>query len=180
MFQFLSNLFGYSSQMRGGSDIKKIFINDSFPNNFNEEEIKEVKRIILHSDGWSKKGYKFDFVNKTEEADIVMNLAHSYYINRKFPYVDLQNLSVCARGVYPIEIYINKDNWDYPPKTYGKNPNVKLYRKYVVNHEVGHALGRDHDPAPLSPNEPCSIMFQQTIRCGEKNNLCKCLPSGSV
>ncbi len=40
--------------------------------------------------------------------------------------------------------------------------NLAAYRTYVVNHEVGHALGNDHRPCPkkgaLAP-----IMMQQTL-----------------
>ncbi len=40
------------------------------------------------------------------------------------------------------------------------------YRRYVVNHETLHILGRDHVEWPRDPNEPCPVMFQQTIAKG--------------
>jgi Protein of unknown function (DUF3152) len=43
--------------------------------------------------------------------------------------------------------------------------NVAAYRSYVVNHEVGHALGNGHLPCPR-PGALAPLMMQQTLGVG--------------
>lgn len=54
---------------------------------------------------------------------------------------------------------INYYRWINGATTYGKD--IASYRRYVVNHEVGHSLGHGHVGCP-SPGERAPLMVQQT------------------
>ncbi len=60
-------------------------------------------------------------------------------------------------------VVLNARRWWAGATTYGAN--LAAYRTYLVNHEVGHALGRDHATC-ARPGGPAPVMLQQTIGLG--------------
>lgn len=54
---------------------------------------------------------------------------------------------------------INAERWGAGAETYGSD--LLSYREYVINHEVGHALGHAHVGCP-GGGEPAPVMVQQT------------------
>ncbi|MEV4266263.1 DUF3152 domain-containing protein [Kribbella sp. NPDC049584] len=65
-------------------------------------------------------------------------------------------------------VVLNAKRWMYGIPAY--NGNVELYRSYLVNHEVGHALGHGHSTC-TKPKTPAPVMMQQT------KGLAGCLPN---
>lgn len=71
----------------------------------------------------------------------------------------------CRNGAL---VVINARRWARGVESYGEA--LDAYREYVVNHEVGHALGFGHVTCP-SAGEPAPVMLQQTY------GLDGCLPN---
>lgn len=57
------------------------------------------------------------------------------------------------------DVVLNARRWVLGAEAYGED--VTGYRRYLVNHEVGHRLGYDHVGCP-GDGEPAPIMLQQT------------------
>jgi hypothetical protein len=56
-------------------------------------------------------------------------------------------------------VVINARRWAYGLEAYGDD--LAAYRQYVVNHEMGHAIGFGHVGCP-GPGEAAPVMLQQT------------------
>ncbi|MEU4621779.1 DUF3152 domain-containing protein [Actinoplanes sp. NPDC023801] len=58
------------------------------------------------------------------------------------------------------QVIINADRWaDAVPDYEGE---LEMYRRYTINHEVGHEFGHGHEACP-GKGEPAPVMMQQTL-----------------
>jgi hypothetical protein len=60
-------------------------------------------------------------------------------------------------------VVLNAKRWMYAVPAYAGQ--IDLYRSYLVNHEVGHALGHGHSTC-ATKNTPAPVMMQQTKGLG--------------
>lgn len=69
----------------------------------------------------------------------------------------------CRRGN---QVILNADRWNRGPDVYHSSYEGALdeYRRYLVNHEVGHFLGKGHvQPANCTGSTRAPVMMQQTF-----------------
>lgn len=110
--------------------------------------------------GWPSSGYGFGRVDDAAAADVIVVLASpqtSADLCR--PLVTGGRLS-CREGRRAI---LTSYRWVNGQDDYGDDRTG--YRQYVVNHEVGHFLGRGHKSCP-GAGRPAPVMMQQTKGVG--------------
>lgn len=104
----------------------------------------------------------------SDNADFVIRLATPATVDKVCAAVGLDTAGYvsCRAGKY---VMVNRDRWLQAIPDY--NGDVALYRRYVINHEVGHQLGYGHQACP-GPGRPAPVMQQQTLGLGS------CRPNG--
>lgn len=132
-----------------------------------------INTVLMDPRGWSSHGYKFAKISSQEGLALRKKaLKHRRYIfhvkvstngeisrNCGFSGLSCADMSINV-------IFINLDRWLYGAKASGLS--LDDYRSYLIQHEIGHLLGRNHTKCPTE-NYPRPIMVQATIA----NDTCK-------
>lgn len=118
--------------------------------------IQKVENVLQDKRGWKKHDYHFKFIQEIDkEVDFLIYFTLESYIESKCHFTGLS----CA-DLNDNIIYINENRWRRGSTA--SKLNLDDYRTYVINHEVGHILGRGHakceNKGKLAP-----VMLQQTL-----------------
>lgn len=115
-----------------------------------------VLATLNDSRGWGHDG-SVTFARTDGDAPIVVMLASPETSADLCGDLRTHGLLSCRNGP---RVVLTFHRWVNATDEYADNPTG--YRQYLVNHEVGHALGHGHERCP-GPGEPAPVMQQQTL-----------------
>lgn len=117
---------------------------------------REVERVLADSRSWGAGGRRA--LRRVEGGEVVFRvaLASPSTTDRLCAPLQTNGRFSCASGNRAV---INSGRWLTGADSYAGR--LGLYREYVVNHEVGHTLGRGHEACP-GAGLPAPVMVQQT------------------
>ncbi|HVE74501.1 MAG TPA: DUF3152 domain-containing protein [Mycobacteriales bacterium] len=126
---------------------------------------KAVETTLGNSRSWINGGRMSVQRVDSGPVDFRVVLASPVLTDRMCAPLDTEGEYSCANGSTAV---LNSMRWVNGADSYSRH--LIAYRHYLVNHEVGHALGRGHADCP-GPGLPAPVMMQQTVGVGA------CLPS---
>jgi len=136
--------------------------------NVGERQIDFYIMCYLNSpDGWSQDGYFFEQTSDKFKARVWIRLSLSKTIEK---ICGLPAMLSCA-SLGGKNMYLCAERWFGGAKESGLS--LQDYRQYMVSHEMGHILGKEHKDCP-GKGKPAPIMLQQTLGIGE------CIPNTNV
>lgn len=117
---------------------------------------RAVDRTLGDPRSWSGRTGR-PLVRVEGEADLRIVLASPRTTDRLCAPLDTRGKVSCRNGE---DVVINALRWAEGAASYAGD--LAAYRIYVVNHEVGHGLGRGHVPC-TGAGDPAPVMLQQTL-----------------
>jgi Protein of unknown function (DUF3152) len=115
---------------------------------------RKVRAVLHDPRGWRGAGYAFRLV-ADEQADVEVVLASAGLTDRLCAPLQTLSLYSCAQGNRAV---LNFARWHGGAPAYR---SLARYRIYMINHEVGHVLGRAHAYCS-TPGARAPVMVQQT------------------
>lgn len=132
----------------------------------------KVRNVLKDKRGWSNHGYAFVELRSKDDARLVSNndimllkLVPPFIMYDAYPQFKDEQLSVANVAAHTVDF--NSDRWFGNIRNKSGLPLFD-YQTYLVNHEVGHILGKGHlNPSNSLPSVPTPVMIQQTKGIGD-------------
>jgi hypothetical protein len=172
---------GYKkTKTRANDDGYKVFFPEHEQRRKHEQLRKEeFIRYMMDPRGWTGQGYRIREAIVEGEANVTVHFRTTEQLEKLYGHVpnfetEFKGLSLTDSGDRDdIKVFMNLDNWRTPPVAFEVRdednnvvtgvPRTVLYRQYLVNHEMGHALGwGHHDDGYPDPTVLCHPMMQQS------------------
>jgi hypothetical protein len=115
---------------------------------------KKVAETLKDARGWAQAGVSFVEVTSGEQFEI--QLIEPALLPARYPGI-CDSYYSCRVGRY---VMINDDRWQGATSVW--TGSLRDYQHMVVNHEVGHRLGRGHINCPAA-GQLAPVMLQQSI-----------------
>ena len=116
---------------------------------------RDVDRTLGDHRSWTKTG--LHSFQRSETGPLRIVLATPQTTDRLCAPLETRGEVSCQNGNV---VAINALRWSRGARSYGQD--IKSYRTYVINHEVGHSIGLPHVPCP-APAARAPVMLQQTL-----------------
>ncbi|WP_089154424.1 DUF3152 domain-containing protein [Micromonospora sp. NBS 11-29] len=165
---------GISFPQRGGGDFRtadtvgtvagrsgqllryRVAVEDGIRNVDIERFARQVAATLADRRGWTGDGrWRLQRVGRDGPADFTVLLTTPVTRGRLCG-DPTDRYTSCRSGD---QVVINVARWVYGVPHV---PDLDLYRQYLINHEVGHRLGRGHERCP-GGGGPAPVMVQQTL-----------------
>jgi hypothetical protein len=117
---------------------------------------REVERTLLDRRGWSANETYSLHRAEADEASFRVTLASPKTTDKLCAPLETKGTWSCFQDGRAL---LNAVRWLRGAPIYGRD--LRSYRHYMVNHEVGHALGEDHLGCP-GPGRAAPVMMQQS------------------
>ena len=120
-----------------------------------------IQAVLNDPRSWRKSGkWRFQLVSSSASADLHIYITTPTTTDRLCAPLLTQGEVSCQNGN---RVVLNARRWVSGAETYGTD--VTNYRRYLVNHEVGHSLGYQHTTC-AGEGRLAGIMVQQTKGLG--------------